>query len=424
MLYVLIILLVTASVLLAVYSVRSSRQKKHQERVEIIEREIPDVGPAFKDISSFYSYGHYITESERQALDSKYSDLLTSVKKVISSKELEGHPEKENVERFFKAMSDTPGYKKINNEEFVKKQLWDYAGYFDTVLPYPLDAQQREAVVSLEDNVLVISSAGSGKTMTTVGKVRYLIDVQKVDPSKILLITFTHKASESLSERLGEKNLKCRTFHKLALEIIGEATGEKPTIVPQDFSVQVYHRLFDNNPTFHRAIADYIIRARYKMKDQFEYSSMEAYMLDRKKYGVIPGITDREYYTNSNHVPVYYHCSALHKAQIEAPYHDLTRGGHIFYVEIDGDATHNPEVVMNIVDLMDKYNIGYGSVNHTRNRCMDCGYENAEKHMDTCPKCGSHNVDRLQRITGYLVGTTDRWNKAKLAELNDRVVHD
>ena len=178
MLYVLIILLVTASVLLAVYSVRSSRQKKHQERVEIIEREIPDVGPAFKDISSFYSYGHYITESERQALDSKYSDLLTSVKKVISSKELEGHPEKENVERFFKAMSDTPGYKKINNEEFVKKQLRDYAGYFDTVLPYPLDAQQREAVVSLEDNVLVISSAGSGKTMTTVGKVRYLIDVQ------------------------------------------------------------------------------------------------------------------------------------------------------------------------------------------------------------------------------------------------------
>ena len=145
---------------------------------------------------------------------------------------------------------------------------------------------------------------------------------------------------------------------------------------------------------------------------------------DRKKYGVLPGITDRDYYTNSNHVPVYYHCSALHKAQIEAPYHDLTRGGHIFYVEIDGDATHNPEVVMNIVDLMDKYNIGYGSVNHTRNRCMDCGYENAEKHMDVCPKCGSKNVDRLQRITGYLVGTTDRWNKAKLSELNDRVVHE
>ena len=145
---------------------------------------------------------------------------------------------------------------------------------------------------------------------------------------------------------------------------------------------------------------------------------------DRKKFGTLPGITDREYYTNSNHVPVYYHCSALHKAQVEAPYHKLTGGGHIFYVEIDGDATHNPEAVMAIVDMMDKYDIGYGSVNHTRNRCMDCGYENAEKNLQICPKCGSKNIDRLQRITGYLVGTTDRWNKAKLAELNDRVIHD
>ena len=145
---------------------------------------------------------------------------------------------------------------------------------------------------------------------------------------------------------------------------------------------------------------------------------------DKKKFGIIPGVTDRDYYTNSNHVPVYYKCSARHKAEVEAPYHDLTRGGHIFYVEIDGDATHNPEVVMRIVDMMDKYNMGYGSVNHTRNRCMDCGAENAEKDLKVCPKCGSENIDRLQRITGYLVGTTDRWNKAKLSELNDRVTHD
>ncbi len=145
--------------------------------------------------------------------------------------------------------------------------------------------------------------------------------------------------------------------------------------------------------------------------------------IDRKEFGIIEGITDREYYTNSNHVPVYYKCSALHKAQIEAPYHDLTRGGHIFYVEIDGDATHNPSVIMSVVDMMDKYNMGYGSVNHNRNRCMDCGYENADPNMDTCPKCGSKHIDKLQRITGYLVGTTDRWNHAKLAELNDRVTH-
>ena len=144
---------------------------------------------------------------------------------------------------------------------------------------------------------------------------------------------------------------------------------------------------------------------------------------DQKEFGKIPGITDREYYTNSNHVPVYYKCSARHKAEIEAPYHCLTRGGHIFYVEIDGDATHNPEAVMNIVDMMDAMDIGYGSVNHTRVRCMDCGYETAD-HIDECPHCHSTNLDRLQRITGYLVGTTDRWNRAKLAELNDRVIHN
>ena len=145
--------------------------------------------------------------------------------------------------------------------------------------------------------------------------------------------------------------------------------------------------------------------------------------IDRKKFGEIKGVTDKIYYTNSNHIPVYYKCSPKHKAEVEAPYHDLTRGGHIFYIEIDGDATHNPQAIMDIVDLMDKYDIGYCSVNHNRNRCMNCGYEDAQQELEVCPKCGSENIDKLQRITGYLVGTTERWNKAKLAELNDRVIH-
>jgi ribonucleoside-triphosphate reductase len=144
---------------------------------------------------------------------------------------------------------------------------------------------------------------------------------------------------------------------------------------------------------------------------------------DRKSFGEIPGVTDKIYYTNSNHVPVYYKCSPRHKAKIEGPYHELTRGGHIFYVEIDGDATHNPQAIADIVDLMDANNIGYCSVNHNRNRCMKCGYEDAQEGLEVCPKCGSHDIDKLQRITGYLVGTTDRWNSAKLAELSDRVVH-
>ena len=144
---------------------------------------------------------------------------------------------------------------------------------------------------------------------------------------------------------------------------------------------------------------------------------------DREDFGILKGITDKDYYTNSNHIPVYYKCSAHHKAQIEAPYHELTRGGHIFYVEVDGDATHNPESIMSVVDMMDHYNMGYVSVNHNRNRCLDCGFENAQDNLEVCPSCGSNHLDLLQRITGYLVGTTDRWNSAKLAELKDRVVH-
>ena len=145
--------------------------------------------------------------------------------------------------------------------------------------------------------------------------------------------------------------------------------------------------------------------------------------MDRRKYGTILGVTDRDYYTNSNHVPVWYKCTAEQKARVEAPYHDLTRGGHIFYIELDGDATHNPDSIEAVVDLMDKYNMGYGSVNHTRSRCLNCGFENADANLKVCPECGSTEIDTIQRITGYLVGTTSRWNNGKLAELRDRVTH-
>ena len=145
--------------------------------------------------------------------------------------------------------------------------------------------------------------------------------------------------------------------------------------------------------------------------------------MDKKTYGVIPGVNDKKYYPNSNHVPVWYKCTAEHKAKIEAPYHELCRGGHIFYIELDGNAVHNPGTIKAVVDLMDKYNMGYGSVNHTRTRCMDCGFENAEATLQKCPMCGSENIDTIQRITGYLVGTTSRWNKGKLSELHDRITH-
>ena len=275
-----------ALIAIAIGLVLRDQQRKHQQRVEAISRLSPEVEEAFADISTYFSYSHYITESERLAIVEKYGQLYDSVCGIINNRELVSSAYHDVFMRFHSAMSETKGHKKSNNDHFVENQLSECSDYFDTVLNHPLDPQQREAIVSLEDNVLVISSAGSGKTMTTVGKVRYLIDIQGVDPSKILLITFTRKAAESLSERLGERKLKCRTFHKLALDIIGESTGEKPTITPPDFSAQVYHKLMDEDPDFHSAISDYIVRARYTMRDQFEYETMQEYMQDRQKHGI------------------------------------------------------------------------------------------------------------------------------------------
>ena len=287
MLYVLIILLLVAIILWVMIPVRSKQKaKEHQKRLEAIARVKPEIEDAFAEIGSYYTFSHYITETERLMLAEKFEALDREVEFLLKSKELKESDDKEAFQRFHIAMTDTVAHKRANNKHFIQNEISRCGEYFDTVLTYPLDAQQREAVVSLEDNVLVISSAGSGKTMTTVGKVRYLIDVQHVPADKILLITFTRKAAESLSDRLGEKKLKCRTFHKLALDIISEVTGEKPTITPPDFSVQVYHKLLEENPSFKDAIADYIIRSRYTMQDQFEYSSMRDYMQDRQKHGI------------------------------------------------------------------------------------------------------------------------------------------
>lgn len=143
---------------------------------------------------------------------------------------------------------------------------------------------------------------------------------------------------------------------------------------------------------------------------------------DKKKYGILKGITDREYYTNSNHVPVYYNCSAKHKAEVECPYHKLTLGGHIFYVELDGDPYKNSESLMDVVELAIQNDGGYVSINHFQSRCPICNYETTEKDIKQCPH-GHGELETIQRITGYLVGSTAKWNSGKLGELNDRVQH-
>ena len=149
--------------------------------------------------------------------------------------------------------------------------------------------------------------------------------------------------------------------------------------------------------------------------------------IDKERFGVIKGVTDRDYYTNSFHVPVYYPINAFDKIKIEAPYHALTNAGHISYIELDGDPTENLEAFEQVVRCMKEAGIGYGSINHPVDRDPVCGYTGIIG--DYCPKCGRKitkngmQVERIRRITGYLVGTLDRFNNAKKAEVKDRVKH-
>jgi ribonucleoside-triphosphate reductase len=149
--------------------------------------------------------------------------------------------------------------------------------------------------------------------------------------------------------------------------------------------------------------------------------------MDAEKFGIIPGVTDREYYTNSFHVPVYYPIRAFEKIKIEAPYHALTNGGHISYIELDGDPLENLDAFEKVIRYMKESGIGYGSINHPVDRDSCCGYTGIIG--DTCPMCGRSEksgdvaFERIRRITGYLVGTLDRFNDAKKSEVRDRVKH-
>ncbi|UTR14825.1 anaerobic ribonucleoside triphosphate reductase [Salipaludibacillus sp. LMS25] len=145
---------------------------------------------------------------------------------------------------------------------------------------------------------------------------------------------------------------------------------------------------------------------------------------DREKFGTIKGVTDKDFYTNSFHIPVYYPISIYEKIRREAPFHDMCNAGHITYVEVDGNASQNTEALIQIIKQMKKEGIGYGSINHPVDQCLTCGYQGVMHHQ--CPACGENDENKLhkiRRITGYLVGDMKRWNKAKRQEEANRVKH-
>jgi anaerobic ribonucleoside-triphosphate reductase len=208
--------------------------------------------------------------------------------------------------------------------------------------------------------------------------------------------------AECLKALIGEHHGESEAAQKLGLEIVGHMrrrTDEAMTQYKLNFSL---------------------------LATPAEGLSGRFVEIDRKRFGSIPGVTDREYYTNSFHIPVYYSISAYDKIRLEAPYHQLTNGGHITYIELDGDPCMNLEAFEAVIRYMKEAGVGYGSVNHPVDRDPVCGFNGIIN--DICPECGRKEeegpaFERIRRITGYLVGTLDRFNNAKRAEVRDRVKH-
>ncbi len=209
--------------------------------------------------------------------------------------------------------------------------------------------------------------------------------------------------AECLKALIGEHHGESEKAQQLGLEIIGYMRQR------MDDAAKKYNMNFSLIATPAEGLSGRFVR------------------MDAKKYGKIEGITDRDYYTNSFHVPVYYNISSWDKIKKEAPYHALTNGGHISYIELDGDPTKNLDAFEKVVRCMKESGIGYGSINHPVDRDPVCGYTGIIN--DVCPMCGRRETsakpkfERIRRITGYLVGTVDRFNNAKQAEEHDRVKH-
>lgn len=253
------------------------------------------------DYRSLVHPAHYFAHSELEDFIESYNEIKEKIDLVFpkyaqfvtdsDSKELPAVIQRIKSERY------------THNNEFVKSELESNKLYFDHVLgTYPLDPQQRDSIVKLEDNCLVIASAGSGKTSTIVGKVKYLVEKQHISPAKILLLTYTKKAANELSERMQIAGLSSGTFHSLAYHIIAEVTGQAPSICDADVPLNVFRKLVLEDENFLNAVDNYVINLQSLMKLEHDYIDAFTYFEDRKKYGIqalFPDVDGKIIFTRS-----------------------------------------------------------------------------------------------------------------------------
>lgn len=237
------------------------------------------------DYHSLIPQAHYFTYSEMENFLSSTSEVRENINWVFPKyAEYVTDEFPQQLPSIFETIETT---RAEHNKKFVLDELEANKLYFDHVLgKYPLDPQQRDSIVKLEDNCLVIASAGSGKTSTIVSKAKYLVEKQHILPSKILLLTYTKKAANELLERMNIEGINSGTFHSLAYRIIAETTGMAPSICDADVPLNVFHKLVVENEAFLHAIDNYIINLQSMMKLEHDYMDSFAYFEDRKKYGI------------------------------------------------------------------------------------------------------------------------------------------
>lgn len=275
-----------------------------------------------KEYISFYRFenkrildkNHYFTGSEMVFISSCHKVILASYQNVINSDvEYVGDnklyvPSKvggylsnrdhQTIDDSILFIKNIKSIRATHNNDFVNNELNKHKQFFDTVLAYPLDEQQRHSIVKLEDNVLVVSAAGGGKTSTMVGKVKYLIEKRKTDPSKILLLTYSRKAANELTQRLGyvQEGVRCYTFHKLALDIISDATGKRPSVVDSVSIINNCYEQLIRQSEYLGAVNKYFLVDSIQTRDEFEYTAEQRkdYYSDRNKYGIMCAFTDMD----------------------------------------------------------------------------------------------------------------------------------
>lgn len=294
---------------LRTFLIKLSEASEKKRQNNIVYNSIQTIRTEAQEIStvlqSLFNINHYFTHSELEKIQ-KDSECLMNALSVVYPNYVKYLAEGEMLAFYDDLNIRMLTIERLRNEHnklFVDCQLIENRKYFDTVLgKYPLDEQQRDSIVKLEDNCLVTASAGSGKTSTILAKAKYLVEKRNIAPQKILLLTYTRKAAEELRERMKIDGLECNTFHGLAYKILSKVNNQVPSISENSLAQTVFYQLLKSDELFQKAINDYILNLQSLQGLEHEYNDAFSYFEDRKKYGIqalFPDMDGNIIYTRS-----------------------------------------------------------------------------------------------------------------------------